>query len=146
MRETQEPQAGSLGREDPPGVGGGGQLRCSCLEDSTDRGAWPATVRRIKETDTSEQLSTIHSKSWGQGRGDELTARPEPRGEGWTRPFLAGHRGCCGQATRSFHLNQQKPKQYHPSGPTRGWLNNDPQGVHVLLPRTCVWGCMGKEN
>ena len=34
------------------------RIQYSCLENSMDRGAWPATVHRIKESDISEQLST----------------------------------------------------------------------------------------
>ena len=34
-----------LGRS--PGVGNGNPLQCSCLEDSMDRGAWLAAVRRV---------------------------------------------------------------------------------------------------
>ena len=81
---------------------------------------------------------SLHSKSWGQVQSKELTAWPKPRSEGWTQSFLAGHRGCFGKAKWSLHLNQQKPKQYHPFGPPHGWLNNDPQRVPVLLPRTCI--------
>ena len=37
----------SLGQEDP-GVGNDNQLKYSCLENSTDRGAWWAIVHRSK--------------------------------------------------------------------------------------------------
>ena len=57
MQETQETQAGSLGRS--PGGGNGNPLQYSCLENPRDRGAWRATSPcSCKESDTTEQLST----------------------------------------------------------------------------------------
>ena len=41
------------------GEGNGNPLQYSCLEDSTDRGAWQATVHGMAEMDMAEQLS-IH--------------------------------------------------------------------------------------
>ena len=41
-----------------PGEGNGNPLQYSCLEHSTERGAWWATVHRvIKESDTTERLN-----------------------------------------------------------------------------------------
>ena len=41
-----------------PGVGNGNPLQYSCLENSTGRGAWQATVHGVaKELDTTEQLT-----------------------------------------------------------------------------------------
>ena len=57
-QETQEMQIRSLSEEDPLEKGNGYPLRCSCLENPMDRGAWRATVQRVKEADTSGQLST----------------------------------------------------------------------------------------
>ena len=37
------------------GGGNGNPLQCSCLENSMDRGAWPATVHRVMKSQT--QLS-----------------------------------------------------------------------------------------
>ena len=37
-----------LGRS--PGVGNGNPLQYSCLENSTDRGAWQATVHRVTKS------------------------------------------------------------------------------------------------
>ena len=37
-----------------PGGGNGNPLQYSCLEDSTDRGAWWVTVHGIAELDTTE--------------------------------------------------------------------------------------------
>ena len=57
-QETQETQVRSQGWEDlvekggAPGVGNG--LQHSCLENSMDRGAWPATVHGIAESNTTE--------------------------------------------------------------------------------------------
>ena len=54
----QETWVQSLGWEDPLEKEMVTQLRYSCLENPTDRGAWWATVHRIdrKESDTTEQL------------------------------------------------------------------------------------------
>ena len=41
-----------LGRS--PGEGNGKPLQYSCLEHPIDRGAWRATVHRVKEMDTTE--------------------------------------------------------------------------------------------
>ena len=51
-----------------PGEGNGNPLWYSCLGNPVDRGAWQATVHRVKELDTTEQLSTRRQKSgyrWG---------------------------------------------------------------------------------
>ena len=45
-----------LGRS--PGEWNGNPLQDSCLEDLMDRGAWRATVHKLAESDTTEQLST----------------------------------------------------------------------------------------
>ena len=37
-----------------PGEGNGNPLHYSCLENSTDRGAWRVTVHGVAETDTAE--------------------------------------------------------------------------------------------
>ena len=36
-----------------PGGGHGNPLQHSCLENSTDRGAWWATAREVRESDTT---------------------------------------------------------------------------------------------
>ena len=44
----------TLGLEDSPGEGNGNPHQCSCLENSTDRGAWLATVHGVtNELDTT---------------------------------------------------------------------------------------------
>ena len=41
-----------LGRS--PGEGNGNPIKYSCLENSTDRGAWQATVQGVTVSDTTE--------------------------------------------------------------------------------------------
>ena len=41
-----------------PGEGNGNPLKCSCLENYMDRGAWWATVHEVPESDMTERLST----------------------------------------------------------------------------------------
>ena len=56
----QETQVRLLGREDPE-EGNGSPLPYSCLENSTDRGAWLAAVHMVTESQT--QLSTRWPRS-----------------------------------------------------------------------------------
>ena len=46
-----------LGRS--PGVGNGNTLQYSCLENSTDRGAWRAMVYAVAKSDVIERLSSL---------------------------------------------------------------------------------------
>ena len=46
----QETGVQSLGRKDSPREGNGNPLQDSCLENSMDRGAWPATVHGVTKT------------------------------------------------------------------------------------------------
>ena len=41
-----------------PGIGNGNPLQYSCLENSTDRRAWWATVHGVTELDTTEGVNT----------------------------------------------------------------------------------------
>ena len=43
-----------------PGEGKGYPHLYSCLENSTDRGAWQATARGVAESGTTEQLTLSH--------------------------------------------------------------------------------------
>ena len=43
--------------ERSPGEGNSNPLQYSCLENSSDRGAWWATVYGVAELDTTEQLT-----------------------------------------------------------------------------------------
>ena len=53
----QETQVQSLGWEDHPGEDNGNPLRCSCLENPVDEGAWKAySSWGRKESDTTERL------------------------------------------------------------------------------------------
>ena len=46
-----------------PGEGNGNPLQYSCLQDHMDRGAWQATVHRIKKSDTNEATEDAHHVS-----------------------------------------------------------------------------------
>ena len=45
----------------PSGEGNGNPLQYSCLENSTVRRAWQATVHGVTELDTTEQLTHTYS-------------------------------------------------------------------------------------
>ena len=44
-----------------PGEGHGNPLQYSCLENSTDRGAWQDTVHGVKESDKLSNLAHTHA-------------------------------------------------------------------------------------
>ena len=44
-----------LGRS--PGEGNGNPLQYSCLENSTDSGAWQVTVQGVTESETTERIT-----------------------------------------------------------------------------------------
>ena len=56
MQEVQETQVPGSGRS--PGEGNGNPLQNSCLENSTDRGAWGSSVHG--DTKSRTQLSNYH--------------------------------------------------------------------------------------
>ena len=43
------------------GEGDGTPLQYSCLENPMDRGAWWATIHRVTESDTTEDLTCPHT-------------------------------------------------------------------------------------
>ena len=61
--------AGSIpGHGRCPGVGNGNSLQYSCLENSTYRGAWWATVHGVPEWDTTEHTNTqTHPTAFPKG-------------------------------------------------------------------------------
>ena len=61
MQEMQEMRVPPLGGEDFPGEGNGNPLQYSCLGNPIDRGAWPATVRGVAESDRTDQLTLCFS-------------------------------------------------------------------------------------
>ena len=52
----------SLGWEDPPGIGDGNPLQCSCLENSMDRGAWRATIHKVTKSWTRLKRMSVHAR------------------------------------------------------------------------------------
>ena len=50
------------GLERSPGGGHGNLLQYSCLENSSDRGAWRATVHRVAESDAPKLGTAQHRK------------------------------------------------------------------------------------
>ena len=54
--------------ERSPGGGHGSPLRCSCLENPMDRGAWRATVHRAEQSWTQLQWLSTHTQTETQGR------------------------------------------------------------------------------
>ena len=69
-----------LGSGRSPGEDNGNPLQYSCLENSTDRGAWQATVHGAAESPTTERLSltqhTILDKKQS-GTEDRLCTTPK---------------------------------------------------------------------
>ena len=100
-----------------PGAGKGYSLQYYCLENSTDRGAWQATVDGVRESDTTEWLTL----KW------TVTHKPKPLASE-TRlapytcctPFIQSkqHIWCC--ATVSIEDRRTTPKY-----------------VYALIPGAC---------
>ena len=55
-RRRFDPRVGSS-----PGEGNGSPVQCSCLENSTDRGVWQATVPRVAKSQTGLKWFSAHS-------------------------------------------------------------------------------------
>ena len=51
-----------------PGEGHSNPLQYSCLENPMDRGAWPATVRRVAKSRTRLKLLSMRACSLSRGR------------------------------------------------------------------------------
>ena len=64
-----------LGRS--PGEGHGNPPQYSCLENAMDRGAWPATGRRVTESDTSETTGHAQMVRMCLGQGDSTACHKE---------------------------------------------------------------------
>ena len=66
----------SSGSGRSPGIGNGNLFQCSCLENSTDRGAWRATIHRVRKSWTGvsnkAQHRTARTATW-PGMGMEGT-------------------------------------------------------------------------
>ena len=60
MQEPQEMQIPSLGWEDSPGGGISNPFQYSCLENSTDRGTWGATVHGVAKCLTQLNGLSVH--------------------------------------------------------------------------------------
>ena len=60
----QETQVRSLGEEDSPGEGNGNPLQYSCLENSTERGAWWATVYGVTKSQTRLVCLPMKQQQW----------------------------------------------------------------------------------
>ena len=56
----------------PPGDGHGHPPQYSCLENATDRGAWPAIVYRVAKSQTRLSHTQTHTHQWIQGELDCL--------------------------------------------------------------------------
>ena len=62
-----------------PGGGNGNPLQYSCLENSTDRGAWQATVYGVTQSRTRlKRLSSMQDNTWlARGFHTQLDEGPE---------------------------------------------------------------------
>ena len=88
MQETQETWVRSLGSGRSPGGGNGNPLRDSCLENPMDRGTWWATVRGVKELDTTEAAEQAYNiTQLACGRAGNWVSRI-PKSVPW--------QSCCG--------------------------------------------------
>ena len=77
-----------LGRS--PGEGHGNPLQYSCLENFQDTGVWQATVHGVKESDTTERLSTHACMRYGRRKQIPSLERIRFLGcrAGWAQLFM----------------------------------------------------------
>ena len=75
MQETWVP---SLGQEESPGGGHGNPLQYSCLENSTDRRTWRATVLGVTESELSMTELAAGAHSHEDDRAARMTSILQP--------------------------------------------------------------------
>ena len=62
------------GLEKSPGVGNGNPLQYSCLENSTDKGDWQATVHGVAESDMTKHAHTCMHREEQDSPGSVLNS------------------------------------------------------------------------
>ena len=127
-----------------PGGGNGNPLQYSCLENPMDRGTWRAAVRRVSESDATEQLS-MHTHGLPTAQTTSTISVLSSGGRqlgpaGWLYPPEPQvHLGCARQASAGGaadsavptapagdrghpHLESQRGQKVQARGPRSGLL------------------------